>query len=178
MPDNSARVFEFIYKNPGCHFRLIKKELTLSMGTVQYQLNKLEKDGKINSVDKGFYKFYYPSGIFQEYEKEILQILSNESLREVFLYILEKKNPTKGEIASHLNISYSSTSWHTDKLISYDMITQSKDGKFIRYSINARQFPNIPKIIKLLQNYYKGLWAKWANRLAEMFLLLSDKDRT
>ncbi|MDF2736623.1 MAG: hypothetical protein K0S93_479, partial [Nitrososphaeraceae archaeon] len=37
---NYNRDFEFIYDNPGSHFRKIKKELNLSIGTIQYQLNK------------------------------------------------------------------------------------------------------------------------------------------
>ena len=175
--DNSLRVLNFIKDSPGCHFRRIKKELGLSMGTIQYQLSKLEKDEKIISVTKGFYKFYYPSGIFQEHEKEILQILSHNSLRNLLLYIIEKKNPTKGEIATHLDISYSSTNWHIEKLISYGVISEKRDGKFIRYSVNKSDYSNIPEITRLLQNYYKSVWDKWANRLAEIFLLLSEEDR-
>ncbi len=57
------------------------------------------------------------------------------------------------------------------------MITEKKDGKFIRYSINNSEYSKIPEIIRLLQNYYKGVWDRWANRLAEIFLLLSDEDR-
>jgi predicted transcriptional regulator len=177
MPHNSIRVLEFIDKNPGCHFRKIKNQLGLSIGTIQYQLNKLEKEGKIISLHKGFYKFYYPCGIFQEHQKEILQVLNHESLRNILLYIIENKNPTKGEIASHFNISYSSTNWHIERLISYGMIIESKDGKFIRYSINNSGYSVVSEIIRLLQNYYKCVWDRWANRLAEIFLLLSDEDK-
>ena len=52
-----------------------------------------------------------------------------------------------------------------------------KDGKFIRYSVNNSEYSNLPEIIRLLQSYYKGVWDRWANRLAEIFLLLSDEDR-
>jgi hypothetical protein len=34
----------------------------------------------------------------------------------------------------------------------------------------------VPEIIKLLKNHYKNIWNSWANRLAEIFLLLSDDD--
>ena len=43
MSDNGIRVLDFVNNHPGCHFRRIKKELGLSMGTIQYQLNKLRK---------------------------------------------------------------------------------------------------------------------------------------
>jgi predicted transcriptional regulator len=122
------------------------------------------------------YKFYFPNGIFQQHEKEILQILNHKTIREVFLYILEKKNPTKSEIVNHLNISYSSVSWHIERLIAYNMIIEKRDGKFLRYSLN-NNFNNISEIIKLLKNHYSGIWKSWSNRLAEVFLILSNENR-
>jgi predicted transcriptional regulator len=172
---NYDRVLEFIYNNPGSHFRKIKKELGLSIGTIQYQLNKLENDGKIVSIQNRFYKFYFPIGVFQEREKEILQILNHPSLRNIILFIIEKKNPSKNEIASYLDISYSSVNWHLERLIAYNMIIEKKDGKSIRYSMN-NNFNNIQEIVKLLKTHYKNIWDNWANRLAEIFLLLSDED--
>jgi len=172
---NYDRVFDFIYNNPGSHFRKIKKELNLSVGTIQYQLNKLEKDGKIISIPHRFYKFYFPNGIFQDYEKEILQVLNNPSLRNVLLFIIEKKNPSKHEIANFLNISYSSVTWHLEQLISYNMIEENRDGKIIRYIIKD-DVNYVPEIIKLLKNHYRNIWNSWANRLAEIFLLLSNDE--
>ena len=48
---NYDRILEFIHNNPGSHFRKIKKELGLSVGTIQYQLKKLEDNGKIISLE-------------------------------------------------------------------------------------------------------------------------------
>lgn len=172
---NYNRVFEFIYNNPGSHFRKIKKEMDLSIGTIQYQLNKLEKDGKIVSIYHRFYKFYFPNGVFQDHEKEILQVLNNASLRNVLLIIIEKKHLSKHEIANLLNISYSSVNWHLKQLMSYGIIVEKRDRKFIRYSMND-EVNYVPEIIKLLKNHYRSIWNNWANRLAEIFLLLSDDE--
>ena len=172
---NCDRVLEFIYNNPCAHFRKIKKDLGLSIGKIQYQLKKLEDDGKIISLQNSFYKFYFPIVVFQEREKELLQILNHESLRTILFYIIEKHNPSKNEIANYLNISYSSVNWHIEHLISYDMIIEKKDGKSLRYFINPN-FNNIQEIVKLLKTHYKNIWNYWANRLAEMFLLLSNDD--
>ena len=85
---NYDRVLEFIQNNPGSHFRKIKKELGLSVGTIQYQLKKLEDNGKIISLENYFYKFYFPIGVFQERQKELLQVLNHESLRTILFYII------------------------------------------------------------------------------------------
>ena len=55
------------------------------------------------------------------------------------------------------------------------MIIEKKDGKSLRYSINTN-FNNIQEIVKLLKTHYKSIWNNLANRLAEMFLLLSNDD--
>lgn len=149
--------------------------MDLSIGTIQYQLNKLEKDGKIVSIYHRFYKFYFPNGVFQDHEKEILQVLNNASLRNVLLLIIEKKHPSKHDIANLLNISYSSVNWHLEQLMSYGMIVEKRDRKFIRYSMND-DLNYVPEIIKLLKNHYRSIWNNWANRLAEIFLLLSDDE--
>ena len=173
--NNYDKILYYIHNNPGSHFRKIKNGLGLSVGTIQYHLNKLEKDGKILSIRNNFYKFYFPVGIFQEHEREILQVLNHTSLRKLLLFIIEKKNPSKNEIANYLNISYSSVNWHIEHLIAYKMIIDQKDGKSTRYSMNNK-YDNIHKVIKLLQNHYRPIWDSWANRLAEMFILLSDND--
>ena len=40
-------VLKYIQGNPGCHLRKIKKEVHVSMGSVQYFLGKLENNRKI-----------------------------------------------------------------------------------------------------------------------------------
>jgi DNA-binding transcriptional ArsR family regulator len=117
----------------------------------------------------------FPNGVFQDHEKEILQVLNNASLRNVLLLIIEKKHPSKHDIANLLNISYSSVNWHLEQLMSYGMIVEKRDRKFIRYSMND-EVNYVPEIIKLLKNHYRSIWNNWANRLAEIFLLLSDDE--
>ena len=172
---NYEKTLNYINNNPGCHLRQIKRELDISVGTVQYQLNKLEKENKINSNRKGLYKFYFPVGLFHENEKQILQILNNKTSREIFLYIIENQNPTQTDISSYFKISNPAVNWHTSRLISYKMIMETKDGKYKRYTItdNAQ---NAKQIIKLLRNYYSNIWNNWSNRLAEMFILLSSNE--
>jgi len=176
LENNYYRVLQFINNNPGAYFRKIKKELNLSIGTTQYQLNKLEKDGKIVSIRKHFYKFYFPNGIFKDNEKELLQILSHRSLRQILLYIIEKKDPTKNEIVNDLKISYSSMNWHLTKLVSSNMIIENKNNaKYTKYSIN-HHYISVSDIIKILQQHYSYIWNNWANRLAEIFLVLSTEN--
>jgi predicted transcriptional regulator len=165
------RILQFIRENPGCHLRKIKDELDLAMGTVQYHLDRLEKAGKITSQKQSLHKYFFLVGAFEENEKHILEALSDETAREILMFIIEqKKYPSQSEISKHIGISSPSISWQIKRLEDYRIIDAIKEGKFKRYKLHgdSKQF------VALLKNYYPSIWNRWSNRLAEIFLSLSQ----
>jgi len=166
---NTDKVLQYIQENPGCHLRQIKRELTMSMGTTQYHLDLLEKQGKISSERHNLFKYYFPIGLFEQNERDILKILNQETAREILMMILEKKNPTQTDIANIIGISSASVNWHIKRLVELGLILELKDGKFKRYTLEIE--PN--HIVSLMKNYHPNIWNKWSDRLAEMFLSLS-----
>ena len=140
------------------------------MGNLQYQLEKLEKMGKITSTRRGLYKYYFPAGLFKESEKEILEVLTHETARKILILIIELKSPTQLDIVDSVGISARSASWHVGRLIDLSIIKEIKDGKYKRYQLKEK---NPKYIITLLRNYYPNIWDKWSIRVVEMFLSLS-----
>ena len=169
---NSVKILEHIKDNPGCHLRQIKRELNLAMGTMQYHLNLLEKQGKISSEKQNLHKYYFPIGLFGKKEKSILQILNQETAREILLSILEKKNPTQTDIASMMKLSSPSINWHLKRLLELGLVIENRDGKFKRYSFGI----DTKYIVSLMKSYHPNIWNKWSNRLAEMFLSMTRED--
>lgn len=169
--DNTTdQIHRFIEENPGCHLRKIKKELHLAMGTVQYHLDKLEKAGRITSQKQGLHKYYFLVGAFEENEKQLLEVLSNETARDMLMFIIEQKYPSQSEISKHIGISSPSVSWQIRRLLDYGIIDEIKEGRFKRYKLHG----DSKHIVALLKNYYPGIWNRWSNRLAEIFLSLSQ----
>ncbi|NDB33396.1 MAG: winged helix-turn-helix transcriptional regulator [Thaumarchaeota archaeon] len=164
--DNTDKILQFIENNPGCHLRQIKRELNLSMGTLQYHLNLLEKNGKITSDKHSLHRNYFRVGMFLENEKNLLKILNKETERDILMYIIEHKNPNQMEIAKAIQISAPSVNWHISNLVSLGIITEERDGKFKRYVFSG----NTEHVISLMKQYHSSIWDKWSNRLAEMFL--------
>ena len=159
---------DFIQRNPGSHLRRIKKELNISMGTVQYQLNRLEKNGIITSSKRGFYRYYFPVAI-KGFDREILEILSQDTVSQIILFIIEKKTPTQVQVAKEVGISHASINWHMQRLIELDVIEEFKDGNYKRYRIigNHERWVNM---LAFMKNYYPSLWNKWSSRITEFFL--------
>jgi predicted transcriptional regulator len=171
--NTTAQIFRFIQENPSCHLRKIKKELDLAMGTVQYHLDKLEKGGRITSQRQGLHKYYFVVGAFEENEKQLLEVLSNETAREILMFIIEQKYPSQSEISKHMRISSPSVSWQIKRLQDYRVIDEIKEGKFKRYKLHG----DSNQVVALLKNYYPSIWNRWSNRLAEMFLSLSQGEK-
>ena len=168
--DTVDKVLSFIQDNPGCHLRRIKREIDISMGTVQYHLHKLEKMGRVTSTRRGLYKYYFPAGLFRENEKEILEVLTHETARKILMFIIEQKSPTQTDIVNCVRISARSISWHVGRLIALKMIREIKDGKYKRYQLQD----DAKDILTLLRSYYPSVWDKWSMRVVEMFLSLSS----
>lgn len=144
----------------------------MSMGTIQYHLTSLEKQGKIISERRSLHRYYFPIGIFEENQKNILKILNQDTLREILLYIIERKDPTQTDIVNAIKISHASVNWHTQRLLSIGIISETREGKYKKY-----QFIGNPlKVVELLKNYHPSLWNRWSNRLAEIFLSLSKEE--
>jgi predicted transcriptional regulator len=171
LQGNADKVLRFVQKKPGCHLRQIKNELGISIGSVQYQLLRLEEVKRITSTKQGSYKFYFPYGLFKENEKNILQILSQETARKILMFIIEQKNPSQIEIINSIGISAPSVNWHIKRLIAFKIVEASKNGKYIRYQL--ADSGDSKYIAAMLKNYYPSIWSKWSGRLAEMFLSLS-----
>jgi len=170
--DNAERILHFIQQNPGCHLREIKRVLNMAMGTIQYHLNLLEKEGKIISEKQHLYKNYFAAGMFQQNEKNILNILKIETLRDIIMFIIEKTTPTQSEIVERLDLSAATVSWSLSRLIESGIIGERKDGKFKRYFM----LEDPKSIVILMKNYHPNMWTNWSTRLAEMFLTFSKED--
>jgi predicted transcriptional regulator len=170
QPEGNAtdRILAFIRENPSCHLRKIKKELGLAMGTVQYHLDRLEKDGKITSQRHSLHKYYFAVG-FEEDEKQMLEVLSNETAREILMFIVERKSPSQSEIVEHIEISPASVNWHINRLKDSKIIDEVREGRFKRYKLRG----DTRLVAAMLKNFYPTIWDRWSNRLAEMFLSMS-----
>jgi predicted transcriptional regulator len=129
--------------------------------------------GRITSTRSGLYKHYFPVGIFQNNEKEILQILRQETARQILMFIVERQAPTQTDIVNSVGISASSVNWHMRRLVEFRLVEEIKEGKYKRYQLQDRRVSS-KYITELMRNYYPAIWEKWSDRLIEIFLSMSS----
>jgi len=132
------------------------------MGVIQYHLYSLEKNHQIVSHRRGLYKRFYPSLVFGEPEQEILDVLSQETERDLLLYLINNPEATQKDLSEFARISPGTANWHMKRLIGSKLVAMKREGQFVKYSLIID--PN--DILRLLQNYHPNTWDKWADRLA------------
>ena len=162
---------EFITQHPGTYLREICRELALAMGVGQYHVYRLERDRSIVSRRRGLYKRFYPNLVFAETDQNILDVLSQETEREILIFLTQRPGPTQKEIADFARLSLTAVSWHMRRLVASGLIEPRIGG-----DSRLRYFVLVDKglILKLLKSYHPAIWERWAERLADVWVDLSD----
>lgn len=161
---NRVRILHFIRENPGTHLRKIKQELNLAMGVIQYHLYRLERDREITSFRHGLYKRFYAETSIRVEDHGILNILSQETERDIVLYLIKNPLATQKELSTFLRISPSTTNWHMRRLSKAGLARPRRERGLVFYSING----DPSKILALLKDYHPRIWEKWSERLADL----------
>lgn len=71
--------------------------------------------------------------------QNVFEALSDENRRKI-LALLKKKDMSAGEIGQHFEISGASLSHHLNKLKAADLVTATRNGQMIVYSIHTSVF--------------------------------------
>lgn len=143
------------------------------MGDVQYNVNKLEKEGKISSARRGFYRFFYPSTLFATKQRDVLGVLSLDTPRELLLAILGNPDSSQEELARTVGISQPTASWHLRRLSELGVVEKQQRGRASVYRVVGAS-PG--EVTALLKSYHPGVWERWSSRLADIFISYSSEE--
>lgn len=89
-----------------------------------------------------------------ETEKFLLAVHDKSRLR--ILCLIKDEILSVGEIQKHLNIPQNMTSHHLAKLKKLDLLIESREGQFRKYTVNKKVFNSYIKIFKNIAQTKKG----------------------
>jgi len=167
------KILAYISSNPGTHLRKMCRELGLAMGDVQYHVHRLERDGQVTSTRRGFYRFFYPSTLFGEKQRDILSVLALDTPRELLLAIVGKPGSSQEELARTVGVSQPTASWHLRRLAELGIVLREQKGRSTIYSLTVSSPLEIATFIR---NYHPSSWERWSGRLADIFISYSAED--
>ena len=166
-------VLEYVEVHPGAHLREVKRALNLGMGTVQYHLYTLEREGKVVSRRQGLRKRFYQSYIFGEKQHQILDVLSQEKERDILLFLVENQDSTQKALVDYIGLSPGTVNWHMKRLQVAGLVGARHQGQFVRYTVIG----DPREILRLLKVYHPGIWERLADRFADVLAEIGERDR-
>ena len=144
------RIYSTISKNPGLHFREIQRRTEIATGALQYHIDYLQKKHLILSEKDGkFSRFYAVRG--EDVDTELMSLLRQESVRRIVLFLMKRRRATLPQISKEVSLSASTTSFHMQKLLQSEIITQKNYGKKTYFSLKDKD-----RVLELLLTYKKS----------------------
>ena len=166
------RILDYVTQHPGTHLRLMCRELGLAMGDVQYHVQRLEREGRINSVRRGLYRFFYSSTLLGDRQRDLLSVLALETPRELLLSLVEKPNSSQDELARATRVSQPTVSWHLKRMIDMGILQKQQSGRGAAYVVAGGG----AEVAALIRSYHPNVWEKWSSRLADIFISYSREE--
>lgn len=144
------RIYSTIVQNPGLHFREIQRRTSIATGALQYHVDYLKKKGFIREEKQGKFSHFYSlqSG---EVDSGLMNLLRQESVRRIVLFLMNKRRATLPIISRNVNLSLSTTSFHMQKLLLSQIVLQKSIQGKIYFFLSDKE-----KILVLLVQYRKS----------------------
>ena len=130
-------IYDYVLRNPGVHFRGICGGLGLSVGVVQYHLERLTGQGILTSRKDRRYKRYFETMKYSEDELKVISTLRKETARMTISILLETPRMTHRELTASLGISSQGLTWLIGRLKEEGVLEIEKTCRSVRYSIKA-----------------------------------------
>jgi predicted transcriptional regulator len=166
-----ANVYSYILRYPGSYFREILRSTRIGTGNLQYIIGILEQEGKITTRKIRSYKHLYPSQLTEDKEKNILSIISQESPREILIFLTSHPGSCQSDVAKYIQCSSPTARWYLLRLESLGVIWSRRYKGEKNYYANT----SVPELSEMLKMYRPDIWNKCADRMADMMRIF-EKD--
>jgi DNA-binding transcriptional ArsR family regulator len=160
------KIYDYIDKNPGLHFREIARKVNMPYSTFRYHINYMIKHGILSHEFNNGYTRYFVVKNMGRNEKRIINILREPVPRNIILLLILwpyssateimrfgiKWHNHQTKIGFHLDKHYTTLNFHLKKLVDEDILHSIQDGPEVRYIVN-----NPLEIINVIRKYEKSL---------------------
>ena len=133
---NRQKIFDCIAANPGVKFNALERLAGVKEGTLKYHLLILGMKRRIVSFGSGrSVRYFENNGRYSELEKKVFLHLQNPTTRRILEILASSPEVSRKDIAGIVGIAGPSISWHTKRLSGDGIITTSKKGRGVRYTL-------------------------------------------
>lgn len=133
---NRRKIMDCITKNPGVKFSALERLTGQKEGTLKYHLLVLGAKRRIISFGAGrSVRYFENNGRYSELEKKVLLHLQDPTARRIIGILASSPEVSRKDIAGIVGIAGPSISWHTKRLAGDGIISTSRNGRGVRYTL-------------------------------------------
>ena len=127
--EKRKKIYYFISKNPGVHFRELSRRLNIPRTTLSYHLNCLNKLKIITERKENGFKRIYLSEEENNKDIEILTLIRQEKPLKILMYLLFFGYGSQIDISRELEVHPTTVEYHLKKLLRADIVERISNYK-------------------------------------------------
>jgi len=130
----AERLFSFIQRYPGVHLREIRRRLSIPIGTLDYHLYRLGREGLISVRFQGGYKCCYPAvsaeqrGPIPEGQQALLALLRQPVPRALLLHLYLEGPSAPAKLAASIDTTGPNLSYFLKRLEHEGVLVREGQG--------------------------------------------------
>lgn len=145
---NRRRVYEYIRTRPGLHLRRLQRDLGMALGTLEYHLWTMEKQGYVCSRRLGRVKAYYCTAAHDRRDKDYLYFLRQPMPGLILGLLSRRRGVSFQSLARRVPVSPSTLSFHLRKLTERGLLWRVRVG---RSTVFGLEDPD--RVLRLVEEY-------------------------
>ena len=165
--DNRRRIYDHLKAAPGTHLRALQRELAMPIGTLEYHLYQMEREGLLVTREDGRFKSYFTQENLDRRDRDVLYYLRQEMPRRIALEVANEPGIRFQTLAGRLPISASTLSFHLKKLLHAHIVVEHAIGREKAYTS-----PDAERVKKLVVQYRTTFVDDVVDRFADAWLNL------
>lgn len=170
---NRRTIYQTINQFPGIHFRELFRKLEISMGSLEYHLNILEKHELIYLKKEGGFTRYFVKGKLGAEDKELASLLQNDRSRKMLFILVLNPGLTHKGLTEKLGWPKSTTSFYLKKLLNKNIVEERsiksrKPRSKADKSVTGLYVIKPDRVIHLVTIYKAGFFDELANRILDL----------
>ena len=140
---NRKEIYEFIIKNPGCHFNKLVKTLNISVFSVDWHLNVLFKFNLVRKEKINGFEAFFDSKLPSE-KDNVFHIISRDKCRKIIEYLkIHEEGCTKNHLSKELGMHYNTITKYINKLEKFGLLLEKNFPHKVIYLLNKEYYDNL-----------------------------------
>lgn len=165
--ETRRRIYDRIRESPGLHFRALQRDLGIPLGTLEYNLYQMERQGLVVAREDTGTKSFFPNDQMDRRDRDLLHYLRQRWPRAIALEVTHRPGISFKELRERLGILPSALSPQLKRLVQAGLLTERPEGRTKVY-----ECPDADRVRRIVIQYRRTFVDTMVDRFADAWVNL------